>query len=131
MFLKTFTTKLLYNKIIIRKLNPQDKSLHTGIGPLNRVANYDGHNDNRNDEGSIEPISLFNIKKTIKSFGNELTDGFCCLRTTCPACYPLDQQSKIGQRQTNDIYINKTTGQFPRYQFHMIYRVLSSFDMEQ
>lgn len=66
------------------------------------------------DGDRIVPVSLAHIRRTIRSGGIDLADGYCCLRTVCPACTttpPLAIQTTKGEAvRPNNVYINKTTG---------------------
>lgn len=64
--------------------------------------NCDSYKDKDNDHLNV---SLFSIKKTLKSSNYQFTEGFTNIKTLCPVC---DSSSK------EDIYINKITGKFPQ-----------------
>lgn len=51
-----------------------------------------------------ESVSVLTIKKTLKSAGVELTEGFSFIKTSCPICDLPD--SNVG----SSIYINKISG---------------------
>lgn len=76
---------------------------------------------------SIVPVSMAHIRKTIRSGGFELSDGYSCLRTVCPACESTETPKSNAAAATssshrttvsndaaarNTVFINKTTGAF-------------------
>lgn len=82
-------------------------------GREDTVSGGAGDGDDR-----IVPVSLAHIRKTIRSGGVDLADGYCCLRTVCPACMtdaPLAAKSAASAKAADtvrptSVYINKTTG---------------------
>lgn len=56
---------------------------------------------------SIVPVSLTNIRKTVRNGGFEISDGYSCLRTVCPAC-----EATPTTPSSTAVFINKTTGSF-------------------
>lgn len=61
---------------------------------------------------SIVPVSMAHIRKTIRSGGFELSDGYSCLRTVCPACESTETPKPTDAAARNTVFINKTTGAF-------------------
>lgn len=60
--------------------------------------------------------SVLKIKRAIKNQADhELSDGFSCIRTKCPACTLSTQPTKadrVAAKDRKDIFINKSTGEW-------------------
>lgn len=108
----------------------------TTVRPASRVksaAESAPAADDRQELDAIVPVSIASIRKTVRSGGLDLTDGYSCLRTMCPVCAPAEAAATTnkapGSRKTGDskasaevetpstaarsnhtVYINKTTG---------------------
>ena len=66
-----------------------------------------GKEDDLETEGAGRP-TLLKIKRSIKATSYELTDGYACILSKCPACLPSGEPDEATSKR--DIYINKTTG---------------------
>ncbi|XP_053685036.1 mitochondrial DNA helicase [Sabethes cyaneus] len=68
--------------------------------------------DHREEPALTAGISLFNVRKVIKSSGLEFSEGFTCIRTKCPVCSAFPEHGKESDVKKEIIFVNKTTGCF-------------------
>lgn len=64
----------------------------------------------------VTTTSIFNIKKSIKSSGINLEDGFSSIQTYCPICRSSLNTDQI-ELENNRIYINKITGTYTNFRY--------------
>lgn len=91
---------LLTKKLVSKKPLKIVKQLNGNQDFSTTCCSTSSFKDNSSDQLNV---SLFNIKKSLKLANTQFEDGFTNLKTLCPACDP--------QGKSEDIYINKTTGE--------------------
>lgn len=107
------TGRLWKNKVHFRRLDTPGTSESftswpSALTAIRRVSNI----EYRDNPTQTAGISLFNVRKIIKSSGLEFAEGFTCIQTVCPVCQTFPECDSNSNVKRETIFINKTTGCF-------------------